>query len=209
MHGAYEAEVWDALSSCAVAREIVWDVGANVGSFAILAARHPRVAEVHAFEPDPLNRQILEINNSLNGGRFRIHSIALSDRVDGARIFHGPPTNTGMSTLVPANMSAKPSFLVECTTVDRLVFIERLLPPPTLMKIDVEGWESFVFKGAERLLAELPPRAIVFEAELEFAEHTIDQEVPAMLERAGYTVDHIPRRNDTLKARENYLARRQ
>src|SRR2546429_170096 len=64
--GMYEPEVWDALSSVAEHDEIVWDVGANIGTFAIRAVVDPRVSRVHAFEPDPITAALLELHNRLN-----------------------------------------------------------------------------------------------------------------------------------------------
>jgi hypothetical protein len=37
------------------------------------------------------------------------------------------------------------------------------LTPPILIKIDVEGWEMTIFKGAAELIAKCPPKLIVFE----------------------------------------------
>ena len=97
------------------------------------------------------------------------------------------------------------SFWVQCATVDHMVFVERL-PPPTLVKIDVEGWEPFVLKGAQRLIRQSAPKAIAFEAEHASDLDILDRELTRLLHDFGYHIEHIPRRNEGLKPRENYLA---
>src|SRR5712691_6579640 len=65
-HGAYEAEVWAALAHHATHDEVVWDVGAYIGSFVLSAAQDSRVKSVCAFEPDPMTLKLLHRNLALN-----------------------------------------------------------------------------------------------------------------------------------------------
>src|SRR5688572_13952315 len=60
--GFYEHEVWCALSEFIDSNEILWDVGAHIGSVSIQAVLDPCVKEVHAFEPEPNRANILEFN---------------------------------------------------------------------------------------------------------------------------------------------------
>ena len=207
IHGAYEPEVWESLSQHANGSDVVWDIGANIGSVAIRASRDPRVAEVHAFEPDPLTRRVLCINNRVNGTAFQVHGIGLSDQIGPVKIYHGPGTNTGMSTLVAGALDNAQDLWADCSTVDHLVFVQKMRPP-TLVKLDVEGWEPFVLRGAQRVLAEAPPRAIVFESEQDAEMRPCGTDVSDLLTHAGYTISHISRLADTPKLRENFLAYR-
>src|SRR3989338_5041003 len=68
--GAYEPEVYDGLFQHALWDEIIWDVGAHVGTFSVRAAMDHRVKEVHAFEPNPRTVSFLEINRALNERRY-------------------------------------------------------------------------------------------------------------------------------------------
>lgn len=66
--GCYEPEVWGSLSTFALQDECVWDVGANIGSFAIIAMLDSRVRALHVFEPDPYHADILAYNLRSNRG---------------------------------------------------------------------------------------------------------------------------------------------
>src|SRR5438128_6845436 len=79
--GFYEPEVWERLFAFAVDSEVVWDVGAHVGTFTLRSLLDPRVRVVHAFEPDPVTFEVLEWNTRLNcfeEGRFRLHNCAVA-----------------------------------------------------------------------------------------------------------------------------------
>jgi len=203
VNGAYEPEVWESLAELARGGEVVWDIGANIGSFAVRALNDPRVAEVHAFEPDPISAEVLETNLGLNRGRYVLHRVALSSTRETRALHHGPTANTGISGFANTNSSA--SFEVRCETLDSLVF-DHGLPAPTLVKIDVEGWEAEVLRGAARLLATRPPRGIAVELECDAEGRITDRAPLELLEGAGYEVRWVRRRSGEVEARENYLA---
>lgn len=201
--GSYEPEVWQSLASFVRKEEVIWDVGAHIGSFSIRAALQPNVKEVHTFEPDPLQLKILKINLALNRGQYFVHSFALSDKEESRTLHHGPLTNTGLSSLVFETNQV--SFEVQCKTSDQLVFGEGLRAP-TLMKIDVEGWEFQVLKGAKRLFREWPPRAIVLETGCQNSRNNANSELVHYLIDFGYQIYPLKRPSGQEEARENFLA---
>ena len=186
--GEYEPEVWGALQAYAAGNDIFWDVGANVGSVAIQALRAERVSEVHCFDPNPTVLQRLALNLRLNRGTSYVHEFALSDRA-GDSVFHlGPESNI-------ASLSwewGQETIRVTCSTIDAVVS-SRQAPPPTLMKIDVEGLEAEVLRGAATLLATRPPRAIVFEGHCDRAGAMLNATLVTALEGYGYAISHIER----------------
>ncbi len=186
--GEYEPEVWDALQAHAAGNEILWDVGANVGSVAIQGLRDERVSEVHCFEPNPTVLRRLRRNLGLNRGRSYVHEVALSDR-EGELVFHlGPESNI-------ASLSwewGQENIRVKCSTIDDVVS-SRQAPPPTLMKIDVEGVEDEVLRGAATLLATRPPKAIAFEGHCDRAGAMVNATLAEALEGYGYAISHIDR----------------
>ncbi len=202
--GFYEPEVWNTLSSYAAREEVVWDVGAHIGSFAVRAMLDRRVKEVHTFEPDPANRERLVANLRLNVGRYSVHPYAMGSTSGIAKLHRGPSVNTGLTSLISG--VGTETFYVECRSADDLVFDQKI-PSPTLMKIDVEGWESEVFKGARMLLAEAPPKAIVFEADCDQSGQAKELSLLSYLEGIGYTICRIERPSGMIEHRENYLAR--
>lgn len=203
IEGSYELEVWETLAAFATVDEVVWDIGAHIGSFAIQALTDLRVREIHAFEPDPVHADILEINLTLNPGRHAVHRMALGSERQRRKLYHGPVANTGLSSL--ANRVSSQVFEVECRSIDELVFVE-CINPPTLMKIDVEDWESRVLRGASRLLSEKPPKAIVFESKCDANGEILDQSIVDHLTAVDYRVRRIHRPSGLVDQRENFLA---
>lgn len=202
--GSYESEVWEALAPYVRAGDVIWDVGAHIGSFAIRALVDKRVAEVHAFEPDPSHHSILLKNLALNCGRYSTRSFALSDRRETRDLCQGPLANTGLSTLDEASKNRK-RCRVECRTMDELVFAERLACP-NVIKIDVEGWELHVLRGGRRVFEEWPPRALVVEARCTGSGRRVDPNIEEFLETNRYSLTRIERPSGPIEERENYLA---
>ncbi len=200
--GSYEPEVWEALVQYAVGSEILWDVGAHIGSFAIRALIDRRFSQVHCFEPNPEMMATLHFNLALNHGEYVIHPIGLSDRCGTHHLFLGPLSNlglTGMSLDWREGMRR-----IQCKTADELIQTEHI-PPPTLLKIDVEGWEYQVLQGAQHILQRNPPKAIVFETEYAVDIAQLDP-VALFLTQHRYSVHWIPRADGSIEPRENYLA---
>jgi FkbM family methyltransferase len=121
-----------------------FDIGANVGYYSILASRlvGPR-GRVAAFEPLVRNLAYLqrhvEINNA---GNVRVLPFALSDRSGILSFSTGP--NSAMGHLEPEGSSG--DALVPAATLDEIAGRLGLLPD--VIKMDVEGAEMAVFRGA-------------------------------------------------------------
>ncbi|MDQ6670031.1 MAG: FkbM family methyltransferase [Chloroflexota bacterium] len=213
--GAYEPEVWAALARYATSDEVIWDVGANIGSFVLTAVQDHRVKCVCAFEPDPLTLDILKRNLALNGNPAVVYPFALSDTRERRTLVHGPTTNTGMSTLGPtahtgmtchlSTPAQLPTFEIDCRTADELI-THMAVPAPTLMKIDVEGWEYRVLNGAHRVLQSSRLKALAIEARSDASGRLQDEHLERLLLDHGYSTSHIRRPAGELRGVENYLA---
>lgn len=142
------------------AADVFFDVGANVGTYSIYAAG--RCGRVLAFEPESANFAVLNRNIRLNGldGVVTAYPIALSDevRLDTLRLNSSEPgaalhvfgSNVDFKAeeFAPTAMQGAISL-----PLDDLVF-RFGLPCPTKLKIDVDGLEPQVLRGAQRLLAD-------------------------------------------------------
>ena len=136
-----------------------WDVGANIGYYTLLLARAGGAVE--AFEPDPDNRARLEANVRLNGldGSIRIHDLALADR-EGEGVLQTVAGDHGESSIAPRSIHdsarVRPR-ACRLATADALVASGRLRAPD-FVKVDVEGAELLVLRGARSTIeAARPP----------------------------------------------------
>lgn len=145
--GTYEPWVQAAVARHLPAGAWAWDVGAFIGYHTLLM--HRLGARVVSLEPDPANRQRLERHLELNGASdVLVLPYAAGDRCGTsllARVGGGSP----LSRLDSAGQ-------VECEVVTLDSLLGRL-GPPRLVKVDIEGGEAAMMRGAARLLHEVRP----------------------------------------------------
>lgn len=146
----------------------VVDIGANVGYYTLLAAKLlDGKGKVYAFEPDPANYVLLK-KNILSNKLEKLaepFNLAVGSVEKKNNFFIGRSTG---SSLFKVPDSSEETVSVELIPLDKF-FRERNWPAVNLIKIDVEGAESFVLEGmtdlAERnnglkLVIELNPSCL-------------------------------------------------
>jgi FkbM family methyltransferase len=126
------------------------DVGANVGYYSLLAASILTRGRVLAVEPQPGALRLLKMNAEIAAGRIDIYPYALSDSVGRAEFFVRSSGDT--SSLERSDDAQR--VVVEQTTLDELF---SSLDRVDLVKIDVEGFEEQVLRGAKLLLQRCRP----------------------------------------------------
>jgi FkbM family methyltransferase len=154
--GAHERHIQQALAAILQPGMTFWDVGAHIGFFSLLASR--LVTEsgcVAAFEPFKPNEIRLGKSIELNGvTNVSVHALALAEAT-GTRSFHPTPSSL-MGSLVP-NAYGRP-VQIDCISADDA---SRKVRPPDVIKIDAEGAELAVLRGASMLLAKIRPTVII------------------------------------------------
>jgi FkbM family methyltransferase len=152
------------------ADDVLADVGANVGMYSIWAAKVGG-ARVWAFEPESQNFALLNRNIVLNGlgGRVRAYCVALSDRPGYSELHLSEFSlgGSGHSLGEPVDFRLQPAqraYSQGCVaaTLDELVAAQAM-PPPSHLKIDVDGFEHKVLAGAERTLRDARLRSLIVE----------------------------------------------
>jgi FkbM family methyltransferase len=202
--GEYEPEVTRRLMHELRPDDVFYDIGANVGYYTCAALKHG-VGRVMAFEPDPLTASVLRLNLRLNGAAeaaCQVLEIALGSAATNAVFHRSHVSNSGRSGFHAVDAVA--SFEVRIETVDSLLAAGRI-PAPTVMKIDVEGHEHEVLRGASRLLHCFPPRLIVLEAPHDLLAGPA-YPLRACLEECGYAIAHLPRLAGHAEVLENFVA---
>lgn len=181
------------------------DVGANVGLFSLLAGRRVGTfGRVFSYEPNPRAFGLLAKSSVMNWMHDRIiqRPVAIGDscgRVDllfvPARLGDGQVTYMGASGSIfsqsARTLAANPeSVNVPCVRLDDEFSVDL---PIKLLKIDVEGYEAKVMRGAARLINERCIDYIMIELLEEVAGcnwlDTLEAVNGAI--KAGYTINTI------------------
>jgi FkbM family methyltransferase len=137
--------------------EIVYDVGAHAGFFTLLFARLTGAeGRVYAFEPVDANWSRLCRNVAVNGlANVHPRRIAISDGAGYVPFAAGPTSLQGRI----AGASEHGTNATPATTIDDLV--RDGCAPPSFIKIDVEGAEAAVLRGAADTIATHRPRMLI------------------------------------------------
>ncbi|KAG2446062.1 hypothetical protein HXX76_000664 [Chlamydomonas incerta] len=153
------------------AQALFVDVGANFGWFTLMAARLG--CRVVAYEPVPLFRAFLSFALHLNGlgGRVLVRPVAASDAGGGRRLRVIVPSRGIWGTagveglnIDGATEGSKSEVLeVEAVRLDEEDAITAAGAAVAALKVDVEGWEPAVMRGAERLFGQNLVENIVME----------------------------------------------
>lgn len=161
--------VMSRLARQGISPKTILDIGANVGQFAVAAAKMFPDATVYSFEPDPDTVQALRKNVSAIE-RVKVRELALGE--EPGEVVFNVNKNTQVSSILPLHpgrLEAFPDATVTKTinvpldTLDR-VFRNVEMESPILLKIDVQGYEDRVLKGAVELLQRVD--YILFEASM-------------------------------------------
>ena len=135
----------------------VIDVGANRGQFAVFARERFPSATIHCFEPLEAAATVLQDVFSADE-HVHVHRIAASDH-GGSRIFH-VSRRADSSSLLPIGAGQVSAFpgTEEVRQLDvpterlDVALSAQMLHSPVLLKIDVQGAELEVLRGAEAML---------------------------------------------------------
>lgn len=155
--GSYEAERLRALADSIVPGATVYDIGANVGIYSLLASSLVGPSgTVYAFEPLARNLRYLRRHIALNQLQNCVVLELAVSNLEGTRRFSAASWDYSMGRLSP-----KGEISVQSITLDSCIYGEKGLRPPDLVKIDVEGAELEVLQGGARVLTEFHPAVFV------------------------------------------------
>ncbi len=153
MRGAYEPFETEIYKELIKPGMTVLDIGANVGYFSLIFSRcvGPK-GKVHSFEPEPKTFSILKRNIEENAiDNATLNQVAVSAESGGTVLLYLDKNNLGNMSLsngniAPADLAG--GVAVRTTTVDDYCGSMRV----DFIKMDVQGAEALVIKGAEHVL---------------------------------------------------------
>jgi len=173
--GSYELNKRLAFEREITPGSVIYDIGANVGYFSLLAAvLAGEGGKVYAFEPLPRNVAFLRRHKNLNQmDMIEVIEAAVSDHSGTASFDLGASTAMG-------HIAEEGELEVKMVSLDDLLS-EGAIRPPEYMKVDVEGAEFLALSGAETLLREYHPLLFLDTHNPEAHQATI-----GMLRELGY-----------------------
>jgi FkbM family methyltransferase len=139
------------------------DVGANVGEYTATALAM-NASHVFAFEPSPA---IFDVLKSQFGDDSRVTLLKTAIGEETGEVSFYVPINNASTfasrdvAITPIASSTSQKITVLLTTLDQISEKEKVAFD--VVKIDVEGFELEVLKGAQRMLRSKPPKVIQFE----------------------------------------------
>jgi FkbM family methyltransferase len=198
-YGVFDLIVAEVITRLLDKDETALDIGANIGQFSILMAKLVgSKGSVLSFEPHPVLFKKLNQNleEYLNYGIIQVYNLAIGESpAEGYLIEEeGFLANQGTSR-VDLNHSEKTiRHKIKIEKIDNIVINNNI----SLLKMDVEGFEEFVLRGAGKLLEKKSIRDIIYE-DLDFRNSNVTK----MLIESGYTIFSL--HTDILKPRISTL----
>jgi FkbM family methyltransferase len=168
-------------------QDIMIDVGANTGITTRYFAK--KYKQVMAFEPSSINRSCIYRNLEPGQNNVLIMPFAVSDKKGSAqlRVSH---TSCGANSFLPSEIPTPDQLEdVETIPLDEIDSLIQILGGNhlSLMKIDVQGLEINVLRGAEKLIQKYKP---VILCEVSTSNDSLEAEVENFLMPKGYDLIH-------------------
>lgn len=174
------------------------DIGANIGYYALLAAK--KGGFVHAIEPLPANIEVLKINIELNHYKnIKVYQLAIGSSEGKQEFLTSEHFNCGViKTDILKDRPFIKSVMVDMMTLDNFCK-EQNINKVDFIKMDVEGYEVEIIKGMRKTLEIMSKNSMLF---IEIHPKAIKGRKPIfemldIVESYGFTIDTI--QNPTIK----------
>jgi len=170
--GTYETGTMKVLNTLLQPGDIVFDVGANIGWYTTHMAQLVRSGQCHAFEPLPTAFEALKRNCALNGlsSEVRLNQLALGESEGAAHLYVFERLAHSRSSLSTLGRTDYTACEVPMITIDKYATANGITRVD-LVKVDVEGAEMSVLRGAGSLFELDFPPIWVIEMNVETADN--------------------------------------
>lgn len=193
LYATKEAEVRQYINDYVKDGDVFFDVGANVGVFTLYCAKRYQQSKVFSFEPEHSNLGLLKDNVLANNlvGQVQITSVAVSD-TQGLSFLNIQDTMPGAAAHTENPQAIKMTDEgyqvvwregIACFTLDALAAHYGVMP--NALKIDTDGNEDKVLRGAAKILANKALRSLTLEMPMEDAKSKFCSQT---LQAAGFAL---------------------
>ena len=170
---------------------VLWDIGANIGAFALYASLQPTV-RVLAFEPGAGSFAVLNRNIELNASsRVTAYSIAFAQdtKLDSLNMATTKPGDSMHGFGTEKNQfgdAIDVRFLQGAVGFAVDDFVDIFSPPlPTHVKIDVDGIEADILRGGRKTFSALSVRSMIVEMERDLGSPH-NREIASLMAQFGW-----------------------
>ena len=186
--------------------DVVVDIGANIGYYTLLFSKLVgKKGKVFAFEPEPVNFQLLKKNVEINGCQNIILENKIVSNKNGKAKLYISEQGPGKHKIYPTQNDEENLIFVDSVKLDDYFKDLDIIKNISFIKIDVEGSELGVIKGMELLLKVIKKLKI----QLEFSSFLIQQygakqeELLKLLEDYGFKIYFVNNENQRIEKVEN------
>lgn len=168
---------------------VCYDIGANVGYYTLFASEVCTDGEVHSFELDEKFIEAITANLEKNNTSATINQNAVSSET-------GDTINYSDKIVPRVSVDQSETNSVETITLDEYIQTHSV---PNVVKIDVEGFEYHVLKGAEQLLEQPELETMFIELHPKYLRqygHS-KHDVLSLLNRAGFEYSVLANHRDS------------
>ncbi len=162
IHKKREKFSTDFLKTILQKNEIIVDIGANIGYYALLESQLASNGRVFAVEPVPENSNLLDVNIKLNECKnIDVYKMAIGDFSGKSKMYVYDKRNR-CSFVEDLSGKIINEIEVQIMTLDQ--FVEFYVNQnPTFIRMDLEGYEFQVIKGAHNILSDNHPLKLFIE----------------------------------------------
>lgn len=188
---------------------VFYDLGGNAGFYSLLANRVISTGRIYSFEPSPAAQEVFQQHVKRNS-RFiqhqniRLLPYALSDAEKQVEFSNDSLQQDGNTyiTASPVFDNAEGFLTIPCYSVDGLLTLK--YDKPDVIKIDVEGAELDVLKGAIQTLQQYKPNILLATHDCHLPG--VKDKCVAFLQQLGYRLTHTGNHNKQLVGLDDYIA---
>jgi FkbM family methyltransferase len=183
---------------------VFFDIGANIGLYALIFSSFSAPSSTFAFEPSPMNLRQLALNVNINNlqDKITVLPIALSCHDSTTRLVI-PKNDEGgamnnIKSLSDVEMYGGFNLNILQFGLDSLIE-KQMIPPPNIMKIDIDGGELPLLQGALETLNDQSLRSIYLE--IDYSQQSNSSKISQILASAGFTLTWSDMKNPATRNR--------